>query len=175
MVALALPRAPSVVFFYGLSAAGKSWCGDVMGRFTGRPVYHADEQLTDEMKDALAAARPFDDGMRDRYFAIVADEILLRRRRGPLIVTQGLYRKRHRRYLLSRIDDMDLICVRASEEVILKRLERRKNGISVASARAIARDFDAPDDADKVVDNDDDNDERGAEEGVLRQLQAFYG
>ena len=170
MVGSALPRAPSVVFFYGLSAAGKSWCGDVMGRITGRPVYHADENLTDEMKDALAAARPFDDGMRDRYFAIVADEILLRRRRGPLIVTQGLYRRRHRRYLLSRVDDMDLICVRAPDDVILKRLVRRKNGISVESARAIAKDFDAPDGDDLIIDNDDD-----AEEGVLRQLVALYG
>ncbi len=141
-----------------------------MGRATGRPVYHADENLTDEMKDALAAARPFDDGMRDRYFAIVADEILLRRRRGPLIVTQGLYRRRHRRYLLSRVDDMDLICVRAPDDVILKRLVRRKNGISVESARAIAKDFDAPDGDDLIIDNDDD-----AEEGVLRQLVALYG
>ncbi|MDP2339950.1 MAG: hypothetical protein Q8O67_03245 [Deltaproteobacteria bacterium] len=169
MPLLDLSRAPAVLFFYGLSGAGKSWVGDVIGRASGRSVYHADVDLTGEMKDALREARPFDDGMRDRYFVTVAAEI--RRRRataGPLIVTQGVYRRRHRRWLRSQIDDMEMILVTAPSDVILKRLGRRSAGITVDAATALARDFDDAEDGDKTLIND------GGAADVVAQMRDWF-
>lgn len=169
MVLLQLPRAPAVLFFYGLSGAGKSRCGEWIARATGIPLYSADDDLTDEMKQALARSEPFNDGMRDRYFVIVADAIERRLQATPrLLVTQGLYRRRHRAWLRARLPNMDLICVTAPTQVILERLARRHDGISMASAAAIAKDFDAADAGDHVLVNDD-------EEGVLAQLVSWYG
>ncbi|BAX53158.1 hypothetical protein PDPUS_1_01784 [Photobacterium damselae subsp. piscicida] len=46
---LNLTYAPNVLFLFGLSGAGKSYVGDVIGQHSGWHVYHADEDLTQEM------------------------------------------------------------------------------------------------------------------------------
>lgn len=165
-----LPRAPGIVFLFGLAGAGKSWVGDVLATHTGWHVYHADEDLTDELRHALAEHRPFTDPMRDRYLARVAERIAeLRVRHSHVIVTQGLYRERHRQALRARFADMTLVCVTAPQDLVMQRIRERPDGISEASARALIADFEPPDTQCLTLFNLSDA------QAVLDQAQAWWG
>jgi gluconokinase len=167
---LDLSNAPSTLFLFGLAGSGKSWVGNLIGELAGWHIYHADDDLTDEMKLALAERRPFTGPMRDRFFVLVVDRILqLRQRHARLVVTQAVYKQQHRDYLLAHIPDMELICVGADDATILHRINRRSDGITVASAAALRADFEPPAAGCKVIVNDSDA------AAVVQQLNRHYG
>jgi gluconate kinase len=166
---LDLSLAPPVLFLFGLSGAGKSWVGDLIGTEAGRTVYHADTDLTETMKTALQQQRPFTNSMRDEYFPIVAQKILsLRQGQRKLVVTQGVYKQRHRDYLLDRIADMEMLWVEASDRFIEERLQRRRTGIDSASAAALRLDFELPPEGTKIVINE------GGSLEVIAQLNRYF-
>jgi gluconokinase len=164
-----LTSAPSVLFLFGLSGSGKSYVGDVIGELTGRYTYHADVDITRDMKLALKESRPFTESMRDEYFPVVVEKILsLRQRYGFLIVTQGAYKQRHRDYLEENISDMEMIYISTSDQLISQRLSARSKGISYASAISIKSDFESPTASIKVITND------GGKVEVINQLHHYY-
>lgn len=166
---LDLEFAPKILFLFGLSGAGKSYVGNLIGELSGWHVYHADDDLTDEMILALKEQRPFTERMRDDYFPVVVERILaLRNKYGHIVVTQGVYKQRHRDYLLQNIPGMEMLCVDASNQFILQRLGRRADGITNASAEALRQDFELPDKYTKVITN-----QEGTAE-IIRQLNHFY-
>ncbi|MDG5814733.1 AAA family ATPase [Chitinispirillales bacterium ANBcel5] len=170
MATLKLPKAPSVLFFFGLAGAGKSFVGDVAARATGRFLYHADDDLTDEMKKALTEKRRFTDGMRDEYFTIIAKRISeLQKTYKTLIVTQGAYKRRNRRFLSSIIEDMEMVWVDADEKLILSRLQARSGILSAESFLTLKKDFEPPFDTKKVIINN------STEKEILAQLKRYYG
>lgn len=166
---LQLTSAPSVLFLFGLSGAGKSFVGDVIGAHHEWFVYHADDDLTDEMRQVIAEKQPFTEGMRDQFFSRIVDKIHYYRAIYPrLVITQGAYKKKHRDYIRQYVDNIDLIYVTTSDKLIHQRLEYRTNGISNASAEAIKHIFEIPDDSVKKLHNIDGKDE------IIQQLNAFY-
>ncbi|MDH5361589.1 MAG: AAA family ATPase [Gammaproteobacteria bacterium] len=166
---LQLASAPSVLLLFGLAGSGKSYIGDLMSRLTGWHVYHADEDITEEMRLALAEHRPFTDEMRDRYFSIVVDRIRqLQQKYNHLLVTQAVYKQRHRDYLVSQIPQMELIHVQADEHVIETRLQERAGEASAKSAAALRKDFESPTMDYKVLKNNN------GDMAIVRQLNAFY-
>ncbi|ALO47280.1 gluconokinase [Pseudohongiella spirulinae] len=142
----------SAWLLFGLSGSGKNYVADVLASHYGWPVYHADDDITPAMRRALAEARPFTEQMRDEFFQLLADKINARLQAaqdgstptGPLLVTQGVYKNRHRHYLQSRIPGLRLLWIDALPQVIDRRLESRCEGISADSARALVKDFEAP-------------------------------
>lgn len=168
---LQLPKAPQVLFLFGLAGTGKSYIGDLIGKHLHWRVYHADEDLTDEMKQALAQSRPFTDSMRDRYVAILVDKIReMQAQHEHIVVTQGLYKQRHREWLQCNLESIELVCVSASEALLLQRIQERPNGILLESARALFADFEHPDGETKVIDNSSGDDDR-----LIEQLNRFFG
>ncbi|ROS01061.1 gluconate kinase [Sinobacterium caligoides] len=166
---LDLQLAPPILFLFGLSGAGKSYVGNLIGDHAGWYVYHADDDLTEEMIRALREHRPFDDNMRDEYFAVIVERIhQLRLQHERLVVTQGVYKRRHREYLLKEIPGMEMILVEATDASILHRLDRRESGISGASASALRLDFEYPADNCKVIVN------QHGQEQVIEQLNAYF-
>jgi gluconate kinase len=167
---LDLRNAPSTLFLFGLAGSGKSYVGNLIGERAGWHVYHADDDLTDEMKLALAEHRPFTGPMRDRFFELVVDRILhLQQQHARLVVTQAVYKQQHREYLLAHIPGIELICVGADDATILHRINRRSDGITVASAAALRADFEAPDAGCRTIVNNSDA------AAVVQQLNRHYG
>lgn len=159
---------PLVLFLFGKSGSGKTFVGDMLEEALGWHVYHADDDLTAEMKAALRENQPFTDAMRDRYFAVVAENILaLKNTYRRLVVTQGAYKKRHRDYLLSKIPDLELIHISSTDSLVLERLSHRQDGIGSASAAALSKDFEAPGKGIKVIANN------GSTLELARQLSAI--
>lgn len=166
---LRLESAPSVLFLFGLAGSGKSYVGDLIARHTGWYVYHADEDITDDMRQALAEHLPFTEKMRDDYISIVLEKILtLRQQHRHLLVTQAVYKQRHREFLMSHISQMDMIHVQADDMVIEKRLLARAGEASTKSAAALRKDFELPQGEYKTLVNNEDD------EAIVRQLNKFY-
>lgn len=158
-----------VLFLFGLSGAGKSWVGDLISAHTGWPVYHADADITEQMRQALAEARPFTDNMRDDYFARLPGYIASHRLTGlPLIVTQGAYKRKHRDWLGRQVGGLLPIWVDAPPDLIIQRLEQRGQGIRAASAAALFSDFEAPPAGSRRIVND------GDKNRVLQQFREGF-
>ena len=167
--ALDLSRAPPVLFFFGLAGAGKTHVGRLASRLSGRFFYDADDDLSAEMRLALTEQRPFTEAMRDEFFPRVAQEILsLQRQHVGLVVTQGVYKQRHRDYLRTRVPGMEMLCVSCSPAVLRQRLALRQQGISSSSAAALLADFEAPAPGMRIIDNDADD------AGIVQQLNRLY-
>jgi gluconokinase len=166
---LDLTHAPATLFLFGLAGGGKSYVGNLIGRLAGWHVYHADDDLTDEMKLALAERRPFTAPMRDTFFAIIVEKILAMQKIHPqLVVTQAVYKQQHRDYLLARIPNMELICVTAAEPIIFQRISSRAAGITIGSAAVLRNDFETPPEHYKIIVNDRDP------QDIVRQLNNYY-
>ncbi|MDH5361171.1 MAG: hypothetical protein OEX03_11435 [Gammaproteobacteria bacterium] len=166
---LHLYHPPSTLLFFGLAGCGKSYVADLLGRLTGWHVYHADDDITEEMRLALAEQRPFTDAMRDSYFDIVVKKILaLQKQHTHLLVTQAVYKQRHRDFLLQHIPDLELIYVLADDAVIDQRLQARKGFVSSASAAALRPSFELPSMDCKRLDNN------GDDANIIRQLNEYY-
>jgi len=166
---LDLSRAPSTLFLFGLAGSGKSYIGDLIGELCHWHVYHADEDLTDEMLNALANHQPFTPAMRDVFFDKVSRKILqLQGQHDHLVVTQAAYKIKHRNFLLSCISNMDFVMVDTSDDLIEKRIGFREKGISMKSAKALRQDFERPGADIAVVEN---NRNRAH---IIRQLNSLY-
>lgn len=151
---------PTVWFLYGLSGVGKSWVADNLAAYFGWRVYHADDDITDEMRQALVESRPFTPAMRDSYFERLAQ--LIRKRlsdaggQQDIIVSQGAYKKSHRQYLAAEIPGFRAVWVEAPDVLWERRIKDRQVGISLSSARALQADFEPPDgSADRLVNDAD--------------------
>ena len=165
-----LHNAPSIVFFFGKAGAGKSHVAKLVAKLTGWHVYEADDDVTDAMTTALRNQRPFTAQMRDEFFEIITQKILLlQHKHKNLVVAQGVYKQQHRDGLAKRIADMELICVTASDAVIAQRLGRRAGGITRESAAALIADFEAPPGNCKTISNEKDDMQ------IIAELVRLYG
>lgn len=167
---LDMSHAPKVLFLFGVSGAGKSYVGDIIGEFNKNCyVYHADDDITEEMKTALKNKKPFTDKIRNRFFDLIIAKIkILIHQYEQVVITQGAYKQKHRDLLLKEIPGMELIWVDASQDIIHKRLLHRQNGISIASADALVKDFEAPKELIKSVSNTKDGNY------IIEQLNYYY-
>ncbi len=167
---LDLSLAPRVIFFFGMSGAGKSYVGDIIGEYNKDSyVYHADEDITEEMVEALRNQEVFTDEMRNAFFFIIVKKIrTLIRQYDQVIITQGAYKKKHRDYLAREIPGIEMVWVDASQDIIHKRLAHRLGGISVKSADALVKDFEEPPLLSKSISNTKDGN------FIIEQLNYYY-
>ncbi len=143
-----------IILLYGLAGAGKSYVGDLLGTEFGYYVYHADIDSTPEMKLAISEQQPFTMEMRDRFFEIVAEKILLlRKNHKKLVITQATYKKRHRDYLKTKIPGLKCVCIEADDNTIVTRLSSRGDLISPEYAKVLRQSFEAPDKDDFIFIN----------------------
>ncbi len=140
------PFAPyTTIFLYGLAGSGKTYVGDLLAKQTGVYHYHADDDITEEMKQALAECRPFTNAMRDDYFRQLIVKIQqLQQQHSGLIISQAAYKQRHRDWLTQQVDGLLLVQVVSDDQVIEQRLKARQQGASAASVAALKQDFESP-------------------------------
>ncbi len=163
------PFAPyTTIFLYGLAGSGKTYVGDLLAKQTGVYHYHADDDITEEMKQALAECRPFTNAMRDDYFRqLIVKVQQLQQQHSGLIVSQAAYKQRHRDWLTQQVDGLLLVQVVADDQVIEQRLKSRQQGASAASVAALKQDFEMPtNDAPMLINN-------GTDSNPLAQLEAL--
>lgn len=167
---LHIPKAPNVIFLFGLSGSGKSYIGDLIGNKLGWHVYHADQDITKEMKECLKECRPFTDDIRQRYVDIIIPKIKeLKLKHNHIVVTQGLYKNKHREIIAEEIQNLEFVWVYSNQETLMSRLTRRHQGVSIKTSIVLQSDFEPPHEGAKVIYNFTAGDEE-----IIRQLNRYY-
>jgi gluconate kinase len=161
---------------FGKSGAGKGYVGAVCVEELGFTLYEGDRDLTPSMKQAIAEQRPFTPAMRADFARVLAcnvhrawNELKLAKPRSPgLVVCQGLFKERERRWLSQRFPEACWLWVRASAERLHARLEQRIGHVaSAAYAELVNAGFEPPQLVHQVLDND------GDRALVVQQLKAL--
>lgn len=159
---------PEFIYLFGLPAAGKNFAGRVLEEEFGYTFYDGDNDLTQEMRDAVRDGRPFTDPMRDRYYALLADRIAVLRDRHPrLAFCQATFKEKHRELMWARYPDVVFVLVEATPAVRVSRLARGGNPVTVDYAQRIDSLFEQPSQPHFVIANND------GREDVVRQLAAL--
>jgi gluconokinase len=150
---------PAVVFLFGLSGAGKNYCGRLFAPKMEYFFYDLDADLTPAMRSAIAEGRPFTDEIRDEFFDVVIERISQLKEVHPrLLLAQGAYKERHRIRVKNAHPGLEFLWVDAPDAVILSRIEKRGGGVSSAYASSIRVNFEAPTGGTRVL-NDGVSDE----------------
>ena len=136
---------PEVLFLFGLSGAGKNYCGQLFAGNMGYFFYDLDLDMTPAMRAAIAEGRAFTDEIRDEFFEVVIGRIAELRASHPrLILAQGAYKERHRQRVREAHPGLEFVWIDAPDEVILARLRRRAGGVSTSYASSIRLNFEPP-------------------------------
>lgn len=110
---------------FGLPGAGKSYAAR---QFAGYGFFYhdGDDDLPDEMREAIAASQPIDDRMRDAFFArISASTARLRVDYPRLVVAQTFIKEKYRRQFLDAFPTAHFVLVTAADAVRERRLAER--------------------------------------------------
>jgi len=138
-------KLPSLLFFFGLAGAGKTFCGNLISERLGYFCYDLDADCTSEMRQAIAEGMPFTDTMRDEFFEIVSQRIgELRQKHPKVLVMQAAYKERHRAFVASEHPGLALVWVDAPDELIRRRLQARGDTVSAEYATKIRANFQPP-------------------------------
>ena len=165
----ALPPEPPIVYLFGLAGAGKNWVGELLQRHFGYFFYDADKEATPAMRQAIAGGAHFSETMRDEFMEVVAGRISeLRELHPKLAVAQATYKERHRQRLRELFPKAMFLWVRATQTLLVERLQKRKDWLAPNYASQIAANFEKPDDSCLVLEND-----AGEEEAVERLRRIF--
>ncbi len=136
---------PSLLFFFGLAGAGKTFCGNLISERLGYHCYDLDADCTPIMREAIATGTPFTDVMRDEFFGIVSRRIgELKQRYSKVLVMQAAYKERHRALVASEHPGLALVWVDAPDELITRRLQARGDAVSAEYATKIRANFQPP-------------------------------
>lgn len=157
-----------LIYLFGRAAAGKNFVGRIMAEEFGYFFYDGDQDLTDEMRAAMREGRPFTDGMRDRFYAIVIERIAELRATHPLLAFgQATFKEQHRELIAAAFPDIVFVLVEAELEARMERLARGGNPVSAGYAQMIDAFFEPPRHPHFVIRND------GGRDDVARQLAAL--
>lgn len=158
-----------LLFLFGKSGVGKSYVARVCAEDFGFVAYEGDQDLTAEMKLAIAEHRPFTPAMRSRFAAVLAERVSavwseLVDTPG-LVVSQGLFKEQQRLELQQRFPHARWVWVRASDVTLRARLAKRvEHAASASYAELVNAGFEPPQLAHDVLENDLDR------ASVVRQL-----
>lgn len=135
----------TLLYLFGLPAAGKNYVGTILAETFGYTFYDGDLNLPEEMREAVREGRPFTEEMRDRYYEMIVDQIReLRTDHQQLAFGQATFKERHRQQIAEAFPDVVFVLVESTEELRHARLARGNNPVTVEYARRIASFFEPP-------------------------------
>ena len=154
---------------FGKAGAGKNFVAGIFEREFGYYFYDADQDLTPEMIDAINKNQRFSNKMRDRYFAIVKIKLKkLLETENKVVLTQGLFKNKHRFDLLKEFPFARFIWVDADQSILESRILARNNFITKEYARKINSYFEEPEFVcSKIMNNE-------GEPEILLQIGSFH-
>lgn len=159
-------------FFFGLAGSGKTYAGQRFAQEYGYHFEDADQWLTPEMQEAIQKAQPFTQAMRDRYFEIIIEKIMLLQKEYPdLVIAQACYKEKNRQQLREAFSDIQFVLINASKETLVRRLLIRKSEATLEYANQIAKQFESPKESVIQVNNDLDDDD----DYLLDQFESMIG
>jgi gluconate kinase len=168
----------SLVILFGLPGTGKTYVGKIFEKYFDYYFYEGDNDLSQEMKQAIKEKKVFTDQMRDVFFKKLIDKIqnLLalsevegKTKHKNLVVAQTFIREKYRINLINKIPETEFILVKTKKSIREKRLNLRKDyPIEMEYARKMCLNFDKPLIDHLIIINNDDGDKN-----IKEQIRLF--
>ncbi|PIP63503.1 hypothetical protein COW97_02090 [Candidatus Roizmanbacteria bacterium CG22_combo_CG10-13_8_21_14_all_34_12] len=157
----------SLIILFGLPGTGKTYVGKIFEKYFDYHFYDGDNDLTEEMKEAIKVQRVFTDKMRDAYFKILISKIQdLKSKHKNLVVAQTFIKEKYRLNLIEKISDAKFVLVEAKKEIREKRLQERVDyPLDLEYARKMELNFDKPIVNHQIIINNNDG-----EENIKKQI-----
>lgn len=136
----------SLIILFGLPGTGKTYVGRVFEKYFNYYFYDGDNDLTEEMKNAIKTKTVFTNQMRDVFFKILTSKIQsLSKIHKNLIVAQTFIKEKYRVNLLKIIPKTKFILIETKKEIREKRLLQRTDyPLDLKYARIMDNNFEKP-------------------------------
>lgn len=136
----------SLIILFGLPGTGKTFVGKIFEKYFDYYFYDGDNDLTEEMKEAIKVQRVFTNQMRDVFFEKLIKSILnLKFKQKKLVVVQTFIKEKYRVELINKIPEAKFILVETKKSVREKHLmERVDYPLDLEYARIMEKNFDKP-------------------------------
>lgn len=159
---------PIVFVTFGLPGAGKTYAAKLFEPF-GFKMHDGDDDLPEDMREAINTQQPVNDEMRDRFFRrIIAHVGELVTVYPKVVVAQTFLKEKYRLQFLEQFPQAQFVLVVADERVREDRLVRRTNQpLEPNYTRRMVEMFERPNIPHQVIVNDSD----GADD-LLGQIEA---
>jgi gluconate kinase len=147
--------APSLLVFFGLPGAGKTFAARRLAARRGFHFHDGDEELPDDMREAIARAQPVTPDMRDRFAQRLIDRARALTASQPRVVLAQTFLKAvHRARFLAALPEARFVLITAPEQTRLARLAHRTHQpLEPRYAQAMTALFDEVTGAVTVVEN----------------------
>lgn len=131
---------------FGLPGAGKTFVGTVFLERFGFTFYEGDNELSDEMRDAISTKTVFTDEIRDAFFdQLIARTKQLQQRTDKLVISQTFIKEKYREKFLEHIPAAKFIYIDVTDNVREERLRKRiEYPLDLAYARKMVENFEKP-------------------------------
>lgn len=151
---------PVIYVAFGLPGAGKSYAARVFERF-GFYVHDADEDLPDDMRQAIATQQMVSDEMRDRFFRNITEHVeRLITRHTKIVVAQTFIKEKYRQRFLERFPQARFVLLEADDPLRERRLSHRTHQpLDPEYTRKMIKLFEPPHIPHQVISNDADGDQ----------------
>ena len=164
----------SLMILFGLPGTGKTYVGKVFEKYFNCFFYDGDNDLTNEMKEAIKIKTVFTDQMRDNYFKILISKIQnllaqasLKSKIKNLVVAQTFIKEKYRIDLLEKIPETKFILIKTKKQIREKRLMQRVDyPLDLEYARKMEVNFDKPKINHQIITNN----ENGVED-IKKQIK----
>ena len=136
----------SLIVLFGLPGTGKTYVGKVFEKYFNYYFYDGDNDLTEEMKEAIKVQKVFTDQMRGIFFEKLISKIQkLKSKHKKLVVAQTFIKEKYRLALLKKILETKFILVETKKEIRDNRLIQRADyPLDLEYARIMEKNFDTP-------------------------------
>jgi len=142
----------SLIILFGLPGTGKTFVGKIFKKYFDYYFYEGDNDLTEEMKEAIKVQKVFTDKMRDIFFKrlinkiqklLALSEVEGKSKYKKLVVAQTFIKEKYRLTLLNKIPKTKFILIETKKEIREKRLMGRTDyPLDLEYARIMERNFD---------------------------------
>ncbi|HEX7542778.1 MAG TPA: shikimate kinase, partial [Patescibacteria group bacterium] len=108
----------SLIILFGLPGTGKTFVGKIFEKYFDYYFYDGDNDLTEEMKEAIKVQRVFTNQMRDVFFEKLIKSIVnLKFKQKKLVVVQTFIKEKYRVKLINKIPEAKFILVETKKSV----------------------------------------------------------
>ena len=162
----------SVYIIFGLPGAGKTYVGWVFEKYFKYFFYDGDDELSEEMKQAIASKTVFTNQMRDAFFENLINKIDgLTKEHEKLVIAQTFIKEKYRMDLMRQIPQAKFLLVQADKEIRELRLTKRNEyPLDLEYARKMVHNFEEPEIPPVEINNDEEGIEN-LKEQIGRILQ----
>jgi len=136
----------SLIILFGLPGTGKTYVGKMFEKYFDYYFYEGDNDLSQEMKQAIKVQRVFTDQMRNVFFEKLIKNIQkLLTKHKKLAIAQTFIKEKYRIDLLKKIPEAKFILIETKNNIREKRLTQRVNyPLDLEYTRKMCENFEKP-------------------------------